>query len=88
MAAEPAIKDAVVSDAGRLRMQTESRAAMQAGWLDECDVLGLACLLQEHVCEGEAGPTGQAKADQLAVVLAQLIDYVHTRICTCTGVSI
>ena len=45
----------------------------------------MARLLQEHICKGEAGPTGQAKADQLAVVLAQLVDYVITRICTSRG---
>ena len=39
-------------------------------------------LLQEHVCKGEAGSAGQGKADQLAVVRAQLREDVMTSICT------
>ena len=45
-------------------------------------MLRWAHLLQEHICKGEAGSAGQGKADQLAVVRAQLREDVMTRICT------
>ena len=51
----------------------DSQAAAMLGW---------AYLLQEHICKGEAGSAGQGKADQLAVVRAQLQEDVTTRICT------
>lgn len=78
------------SDAGRKKLQVvgcDGQAAPQLGWLHGRGALSLACLLQEHICEGEARPTGQSKAHQLAIVLAQLVDYVIPRICTCRAVT-
>ena len=45
-------------------------------------MLGWSHLLQEHICKGEAGSAGQGKANQLAVVRAQLREDVMTSICT------